>query len=91
MQMQSQQDKKLTYFDSANIAESYSGIVLPLTRSFASRIYSRVYKDLLVGSGIAREKIDKYSEIFDNMLGFFYGRMYYNMNNWYTMMAFLPR
>ncbi|MBN1117809.1 MAG: hypothetical protein JXA77_11425, partial [Bacteroidales bacterium] len=26
----------------------------------------------------------------DNMLRLFYGRMYYNMNNWYLMMSFIP-
>ncbi|MDP2708535.1 MAG: PEP/pyruvate-binding domain-containing protein [bacterium] len=81
---------EVSYFDSANIAESYSGIVLPLTCSFASHIYERVYKDLLIGSGVAKKKIVKYNEIFENMLGVFYGRMYYNMNNWYKMTAFLP-
>ena len=61
-----------TYFDSANIAESYSGIVLPLTCSFASMVYETVYKDLLAMSGIPRKKIERYSDVFENLLGFFY-------------------
>jgi len=81
---------KIYHFDSANIAESYSGIVLPLTCSFATHIYRRVYEDLLIGSGVDKKKIIKNSKIFKNMLGFFYGRIYYNMNNWYKMTAFLP-
>ncbi len=78
------------YFDSANIAESYSGIVLPLTCSFAQLVYEQVYKDLLRMSGVSADKIKQYSKIFENLLGFFYGRMYYNMNNWYHMAAFVP-
>jgi len=78
------------YYDSANIAESYSGIVLPLTFSFAKMVYSRVYKDLLYKSGVSLKKIETYSDIFDNLLGIFYGRMYYNMNNWYRMAEFVP-
>lgn len=78
------------YFDSANIAESYSGIVLPLTQSFAQMVYAQVYKDLMRMSGVSVKKINKHSEIFDNLLGFFYGRMYYNMNNWYLMAALVP-
>ena len=78
------------YYDSANIAESYSGIVLPLTFSFAQMVYSRVYKDLLHRSGVPYTKLEKYSNIFDNLLGCFYGRMYYNMNNWYRMAEFVP-
>ncbi|MDO8269501.1 MAG: PEP/pyruvate-binding domain-containing protein [Candidatus Levybacteria bacterium] len=81
---------RLEYFDSANIAESYSGIVLPLTFSFAQMVYARVYQDLLANSGASREKIKKHKEIFENLLGLFYGRMFYNMNNWYLMAAFLP-
>ena len=83
-------NEKVMHFDSANIAESYSGIVLPLTCSFASFIYKTVYEDLLVYSGVSRKKVNKYPEIFDHMLGFFYGRMYYNMNSWYRMAAFIP-
>lgn len=78
------------FFDSANIAESYSGIVLPLTCSFAQSVYSQAYRDLLKMSGVPAKKIEKHIEIFDGLLGFFYGRMYYNMNNWYRMAAFAP-
>lgn len=83
-------DTQEEYFDSANIAESYSGIVLPLTCSFAQMIYEQVYKDLLNNSGVSKQTLEHHSEIFKNLLGFFYGRMYYNMNNWYLMGAFLP-
>lgn len=82
--------QKTVYFDSANIAESYSGIVLPLTCSFASMVYERVYKDLLHMSGVSKKTIEKYSDVFEHLLGFFYGRMYYNMNNWYKMAEFVP-
>ena len=78
------------YFDSANIAESYSGLVLPLTCTFAQMVYSQVYKDLLRMSGISAKKISEHAYIFENLLGFFYGRMYYNMNNWYQLAAFAP-
>ncbi|MEK9176898.1 MAG: PEP-utilizing enzyme, partial [Patescibacteria group bacterium] len=29
-------------------------------------------------------------DVFDDLLGFFHGRMYYNMNNWYRMAAYVP-
>ncbi len=82
--------KELTHYDSANIAESYSGLVLPLTLSFARHIYEVVYENLLHASGVSREKLQKYKPIFENMVHWFYGRLYYNMNNWYRMMAFIP-
>ena len=78
------------YFDSANIAESYSGIVLPLTASFAQRIYKSVYTDFLRMSCVSKKTLKKYSYIFESLLGFFHGRMYYNMNNWYRLAQFVP-
>ena len=44
------EDQNNMLFDSANIGESYSGIVSPLTSSFAKSIYKFVYTDLLVNS-----------------------------------------
>jgi len=78
------------FYDSANIAESYSGIVQPLTFSFAQDIYKHVYQNLLTASGVSPKVIQSHPDIFENMIGHIYGRMYYNMNNWYRMMAFLP-
>ncbi|MBN2523477.1 MAG: hypothetical protein JXB24_09380 [Bacteroidales bacterium] len=77
-------------YDSANIAESYSGIVKPLTFTFARQIYKTVYFNLLRASGVSKRKLICHEDIFENMLRIFYGRMYYNMNNWYLMMAFIP-
>lgn len=83
-------EKEEYFFDSANIAESYSGVVLPLTFSYAQYIYKEAYMDLLIMSGVSKSKIIKYQDVFSNLLGHFYGRMYYNMNNWYKMTAFIP-
>ena len=77
-------------FDSANIGESYSGIVSPLTSSFAKSIYKFVYTDLLVHSGVPIRKMNQNSEIFSEMVDNVYGRLYYRMDNWYRMMAMLP-
>ena len=82
--------KNLVFYDSANIAESYSGIVLPLTHSFAKSIYKKVYENLLIASGASKRRVERNQHIFSNMVSNFYGRMYYNMNNWYLMMSFMP-
>lgn len=80
----------INFYDSANIAESYSGIVLPLTLSFVKLIYSEVYRDLVCASGISRTKSEKHKGIFDSLTASFYGKLYYNMNSWYRMMSFFP-
>lgn len=83
-------DNIINFYDSANIAESYSGIVLPLTLSFVKLIYSEVYEDLICASGISRKKVNKHKDIFDSLTASFYGKLYYNMNSWYRMMSFFP-
>lgn len=79
-----------TYYDSANISESYTGIVLPLTCSFIKFVYKTAYIDLLKHSGLESKKIDQNKFIFENLLGFRFGHVYYNMNNWYRMSALMP-
>ena len=66
--------EELIVWDNSNIAESYSGVVLPLTCSFAKFIYSKVYRDVARNSNIAESKITENSDLFDNLLGFHYGR-----------------
>jgi phosphohistidine swiveling domain-containing protein len=82
--------EKILVWDNSNIAESYSGIVLPLTYSFAKRMYSKVYRQVAFASGVSRKKISEYGSVFDEMLGHFYGRFYYNMENWYKMLTLFP-
>lgn len=83
-------ERETYLYDSANIAESYSGIVLPLTLSFVELVYARVYQDLVCASGVGRKKVEEHKELFDGLTANFYGRLYYNMNNWYKMMSFFP-
>ena len=82
--------KNWVYYDSANIAESYSGQISPLTISFATHIYEEVYRQLVHHSGVSQEKLKAYKEVFNNMVNSFNGRLFYNMNNWYKMMSFIP-
>ena len=82
--------KNWIYYDSANIAESYSGQISPLTISFATHIYEEVYKQLIINSGVSKQKLKAYKDVFNNMVNSFNGRLFYNMNNWYKMMSFIP-
>ncbi|MGD0976894.1 MAG: PEP/pyruvate-binding domain-containing protein [Minisyncoccia bacterium] len=77
-------------WDNSNISESYSGVTMPLTISFARRIYSTVYREVALTSGVSRQVIEDNKQLFDNMLGFFRGRFFYNMDNWYRLLLFFP-
>ena len=84
---------KLDYtfeWDNTNIAESYPGITLPLTYTFIRRLYSKVYPEFLKLLGKSDTELSNKTDIFNNMLGYMYGRVYYNINNWYKLIALLP-
>jgi phosphohistidine swiveling domain-containing protein len=84
------EDDELMLFDSANVGESYAGIISPLTFSFARKLYKQVYIDLLHHSGVPLSRLRKYESVFEHLVSMQYGRMYYRMDNWYRMMSFLP-
>lgn len=83
-------DQNITIFDNSNIVESYPGHVSPLTFSFAQYAYARVYRAFLSMCGVSAETIRSNTSALENMLGRINGRVYYNLINWYRLLALLP-
>jgi pyruvate,water dikinase len=77
-------------WDSTNISESYPDITLPLTYSFIRELYANVYREFLQMVGIPRRELAKHKDVFDNMLGYVNGRVYYRISNWYEMIKLVP-
>ncbi|MDB6172998.1 MAG: phosphoenolpyruvate synthase [Chthoniobacteraceae bacterium] len=77
-------------WDNSNIAESYSGITTPLTFSFARGIYEEVYRQFCKLMGVPTSRIADNRDTFQRMLGLINGRVYYNLLNWYRVLALLP-
>lgn len=77
-------------WDNSNIAESYTGVTLPLTASFARHVYEVVYTRVLRTSGISEDTVFAHRRALKNLLGFPYGRFYYNLKNWYVLLSFFP-
>lgn len=77
-------------WDNSNIIESYSGVTTPLTFSFIRRSYGHVYRQFCEFVGVDARTLGENTALFDNMLGFFHGRVYYNLMNWYRLVALLP-
>lgn len=77
-------------WDNSNIAESYPGLSSPLTFSFARRAYEEVYHQFCRVMGVPSSTIGQHSSLFRNMLGYVRGRIYYNLLNWYRVLALLP-
>jgi pyruvate,water dikinase len=83
-------DGRPALWDNSNIVESYSGVTTPLTFSFAREIYEHVYEQFCRMMGVPERSIAAHDEMFRNMLGLIRGRLYYNLLNWYRMLALLP-
>jgi len=77
-------------WDNSNITESYGGITLPLTFSFARRAYEHVYRQFYRLLWIDQGRIESLNNLFCCMLGLVWGRVYYNLLNWYRLVALLP-
>ena len=74
--------------DNSNISESFPGICLPLSVSFAKEMYSGIFTSL--GRRFLGKKASSYKELFQQMVGEFSGRMYYEISSWYDILRLLP-
>lgn len=77
-------------FDNSNIQESYCGVTTPLTFSFASDAYARVYRQTMRVFGLSEHAVREHDPLLRNLLGLVRGRVYYNLNNWYRGLQVLP-
>ena len=80
----------LNLWDNSNIAESYGGVTTPLTFSFARRAYEEVYRQFCRVLLVPEATIRQHDPTFKHMLGLMRGRVYYNLLNWYRVLAMLP-
>ncbi len=83
-------DEKPLLFDNSNIVESYPGLSLPLTLSFVESVFAGVFKD--AGRRLLKneKELEKRFDILENTVGASNGRLYYNLNSWYSAIKFLP-
>ncbi|MEV5648482.1 phosphoenolpyruvate synthase [Nocardia sp. NPDC052254] len=77
-------------WDNSNIIESFNGITSPLTFTTAADIYGRVYRDYARSLGVAPEQVRQTDSWTPVLLGYFHGRVYYNLLHWYRMVGIAP-
>jgi len=77
-------------WDNANIVESYPGLTLPLSFSFARHNYEVAFRNAALGFQLSGKAMGPDLSIFPNMIGLLDGRVYYNLRNWYVMLSYLP-
>ncbi len=77
-------------WDNSNIAESYGGVVSPLTFSFARFAYATAYRQMFRLLRVPQRRIETHGDAFEHLIGLVDGRMYYRLSNWYELLALLP-
>ncbi|MFJ8010049.1 phosphoenolpyruvate synthase [Streptomyces fagopyri] len=81
---------ELRIWDNSNIIESFSGIVSPLTHSFAADTYAKVYESYARALAVTPGQLREVQEWTPHLLGYFHGRVYYNLLHWYRMVRLAP-
>lgn len=80
----------MVVYDNSNIAESYPGVTTVLTYSFAAYAYEHVYRTFCRELGVPGERLARQQQSLQSMLALIRGRMYYNLNSWYSLLSLLP-
>ncbi len=76
--------------DNSNIVESFFGVTSPLTFSFAKEVYRDVYCAALRAGKVRKKISDALLPALSEMLYWYEGKIYYNMNSWYYGVSVLP-
>ncbi|MEK7865962.1 MAG: PEP/pyruvate-binding domain-containing protein [Planctomycetota bacterium] len=77
-------------FDNSNIVESYPGISLPLTFSFARHAYEETFRESSRRFGVPERIIQENRHVHANLIALIDGRVYYNILHWYRLFQFVP-
>ena len=77
-------------FDNSNIVESYPGLSLPLTFSFARTSYEQTFRESSRTLGVPGEVLRKNRHVHENLVALIEGRIYYNILNWYALFVLVP-
>ncbi len=85
-----QSDEEEWLWDDANIQESFCGVTLPLTFSFASKVYQLVYTSLGDLLGVGDTILEEHADMVRTMIGLLDGRVYYNLNAWFEGLSLYP-
>lgn len=80
----------LVVWSNANIAENFPDPVSPMLYSIARAGYTAYFRNLGIGFGISRRRIDAMQDALENIVGVHAGRLYYNLTNIHTVLGLAP-
>lgn len=78
------------HFSNANIAENFPEPVSPFLYSIVRPGYSAYFRNLGLGFGLSRRRIDAAADAFDNVVALHGGRLYYNLSNIHRLLQLMP-
>lgn len=76
--------------DASNIAESYPGLLSPLTLSVVQQAYQTNFQAVLQIAGLSAEQLSQWQPELQQMVTSVSGRIYYNLNIWQRILGLLP-
>jgi len=80
-------DGELKILDNTNIAESYPGITLPLSFSFARQMYGRIFGGTVRYFWPSGATMKTLEEPLSEMIALVQGRVYYQLHHWYKIIS----
>lgn len=85
-----QQTSRRVTWTNANIAENFPEPVSPFLYSIVRRGYAAYFRNLGLGFGISRRRINAMDEALEHIVGTHGGRLYYNLSNIHTVISLMP-
>lgn len=77
-------------WDNSNIIESFNGPTSPLTFTTAANVYRHVYDGYAASLAVPAAQRAQVAQWTPQLLGYFHGRVYYNLLHWYRMVGIAP-
>ncbi len=81
---------RLHWYADTNLCESYPGVVSPMTASFVTRVYTKVFGEALELVGATPERLRELQPLLDTLVREHAGHLYYHLDSYYSVLAFLP-
>ena len=78
------------HWSNANIAENFPEPVSPFLYSLVKPGYTAYFRNLALGFGLSRKRIDRMSAALEDLVGLHAGRLYYNLTNIHTVLRLAP-
>lgn len=76
--------------DNSNIVESFFGVTSLLTYTFARDVYRDVYSEAMRCGKVRKKIFESLRPSLAEMLYYYNGKIYYNMNSWYLASSVFP-